>query len=64
MTPSPMMQQDALCTAFTDMMWRAGGSQSCVVCLPHLTLCHVPESEVYNKDGNQSNHNRIFYRYI
>lgn len=49
--PSFSMQQEALCTAITDIIWKAGGSQYGVLCLPHPTHTHVEESDLFNADG-------------
>ncbi len=49
--PSFSMQQEALCTAITDILWKAGGNQYGVLCLPHPTHTHVEESDLFNADG-------------
>ena len=45
------MQQDALCTAITDIIWKAGSNQHGVLCLPHPAIRHVDESDLFNGDG-------------
>ncbi|KAI9555732.1 hypothetical protein GHT06_018247 [Daphnia sinensis] len=49
--PSFSMQQEALCTAITDIIWTAGGCQYGVLCLPHPVHTHVEESDHFNADG-------------
>lgn len=58
--PTISMQQEALCTAITDIIWRAGGSVYGVVCLPHPTHGHVEDSDHFNADGIF--HYELFYR--
>lgn len=49
--PTSTMQQEALISALTDIVWKAGGGQSCILCLPDTSVCHVPDSENFNQDG-------------
>uniref|UniRef100_A0A0P4XRG9 Ubiquitin carboxyl-terminal hydrolase MINDY n=1 Tax=Daphnia magna TaxID=35525 RepID=A0A0P4XRG9_9CRUS len=49
--PSFSMQQEALCTAITDIIWTAGGCHYGVLCLPHPIHIHVEESDHFNADG-------------
>lgn len=50
------MQQEALCTAITDIIWKAGGGLYGVVCLPHPNHSHLEDSDLFNKDGKISAH--------
>lgn len=45
------MQQEALGSALADVFWKAGGNESCTVCLPHQTETYVQTSELFNEDG-------------
>jgi hypothetical protein len=58
------MQQEALCTAVTDVIWKAGGSQYGVLCLPHPTHIHVEESDLFNADGKNSSFCIIVREYV
>ncbi|XP_057380338.1 inactive ubiquitin carboxyl-terminal hydrolase MINDY-4B-like [Daphnia carinata] len=49
--PTFSMQQEALCSAITDIIWKAGGCQYGVLCLPHPSHTHVEESDHFNADG-------------
>ena len=49
--PTKQMQQDALCTALADVFWKAGGNESCTVCLPHPTDTHIQPTDQFNEDG-------------
>lgn len=46
-----MMQQEALVSALTEIIWKAGGGQSCVLCLPNTSISHLSDSEGFNQDG-------------
>ena len=51
LTPSSAMQQEALCTAISDIIWRAGDGHSGYFCLPNSTQTHVSDSDHFNCDG-------------
>lgn len=51
LTPTKTMQNDALCTALSDIFWRAGERKSCTVCLPHPTENFLRPSSHFNEDG-------------
>lgn len=46
-----MIQKEALSSAIADILWRAGGGQSCILCLPNKSAIYVPESPEFNQDG-------------
>lgn len=45
-----MIQKEALCGALADILWRAGGGKSCVLCLPSKTA-YLSGSNNFNQDG-------------
>lgn len=49
--PTVSMQQEALSAAITDIIWKAGGGQYGVICLPHPALGHLENSDHFNQDG-------------
>ena len=45
------MQNEALCLALADIIWKAGSGLSCIICLLQTRQTHIDESEEFNADG-------------
>ena len=49
--PTVTMQQEALSAAIADIIWKAGGNQYGIICLPHPSQSHLENSDHFNQDG-------------
>lgn len=45
------MQNEALCLALVDIIWKAGSGLSCIICLLQTKKIHIDESDDFNADG-------------